>query len=216
MTGDRRMLPAAVADMRGQALLSVVARATASIDWRPGLAVSWDDVPTAYLPYAIRGAACQDYVDPDMPEAMQRSLLANAPLIKVQEGTIKGVTFALSLIGVGVARWERWMDRAPMGAPGTHTITVAVADAVYEAEGRSYTQRLQRHVAKVVATAKRHSQGIAIRFQAASEPPAFVGVLTRTRLRVVPNGDPVTQLVGSASLFAGALIRTRLRVFPEV
>lgn len=211
---DRRTLPAAVADLRGDAVLEIVARAQARFDWRAQLALRGADIPSAYLPYAIRGAAIQDYADPAFAEATLRGLLANALLIKVREGSIKGVTYALSLIGVSVASWVQWHERVPRGAPGTHTITVSVSDTVFAAEGRAYTQRLQRRIARIVAAAKRHSQDVAVRFASASEAPVFVGVLTRSRVRIVPSGDPITQLIGTSSLYLGAVVSSRVRVIP--
>lgn len=157
-TPDPRALPVFVADDRGKALHAVMAKVTGSFDWRQALALRWSDAPAAMLPYAIRSLSVQDYVEPGMREVYQRRVVEHAISIKIQEGTIKGVRFALSLLGMTV-EWTQWHRRQPLGMPGTHRAVVTLNERLFEGEP-VLSERSLLHAKRVIETVKRHSQDV--------------------------------------------------------
>lgn len=174
---DKRLLPAATADDRGRAMLALMTRIEASFDWKTGLALDTADIPTAMLPYAIRSLGLQDYVEPGMKEVYLRRVVANALPIKVQEGTIKGVRYALALLGMSVS-WTQWHHQVPRGAPGTHVVAVTLNERLFDGEPL-LSERTQRHALKVIETVKRLSQDVAFSVTAdtaVDQPIAAVGV----------------------------------------
>ena len=210
---DLRVLPSATADLRGQTVLSLMAMVGASFDWQRSLAVTAADMPTAYLPYAIRQFGIQDYVQPGMREDIVRRLVEHALLIKVREGTISGVRAALSLVGMKV-RWTQWHEMTPIGAPGTHRITVYINEFIFENQTVLLDERIQRAADRIIAGTKRHSQtiefllGIAL----ASSPRAAAGA-THTEA-VTISGRAITQKSGSArpSVVAAAAQAERVEI----
>lgn len=157
-TPDRRARTAALEDDRGRAFHAIVTKITGSFDWKRDLALTWPDVPTAMLPYAIRSLAVQDYVEPGMKEVYQRRVVENALTIKLQEGTIKGVRYALSLLGMTV-EWTQWHQRQPLGMPGTHRAVVTLNERLFDGEP-VLSERSQLHAKRMIETVKRHSQDV--------------------------------------------------------
>ncbi|MDE2577963.1 MAG: phage tail protein I [Hyphomicrobiales bacterium] len=172
---DLRVLPAATGDLRGQAILDTVGKVIASADWKAGLALTLADIPTAMLPHAVRSLAVQNYVDPTMKEKYVRAVIDNALAIKVQEGTIKGVRFALSLLGMTV-EWTQWHKMTPVGAPGTHKVVVRINELLFDGEPL-LSERSQRHAAQVVETVKRHSQDLAFSIAADLTSDLSIGTM---------------------------------------
>lgn len=169
---DRRALPVFVSDDRGRATHAAMAKITGSFDWQAALALRWSDVPAAMLPYAIRSLGVQDYVEPGMKEVYQRRVVENALPIKIQEGTIKGVRFALSLLGMTV-EWTQWHRRQPLGMPGTHRAVVRLEERLFEGEPL-LSERSLLHAKRVIETVKRHSQDVDFMVAADTEGGARV------------------------------------------
>ncbi|WP_457798078.1 phage tail protein I [Methylocystis sp. S23] len=155
---DRRALPVFVFDDRGRAIHFAMTQVTGAFDWQAAMAIRWPDVPTVMLPYAIRSLGVQDYVEPGMREVYQRRVVENAIPIKIQEGTIKGVRFALSLLGMTV-EWTQWHRRQPLGMPGTHRAVVRLEERLFEGEPL-LSERSLLHAKRVIETVKRHSQDV--------------------------------------------------------
>lgn len=212
---DPRVLPPAIADDRGRAVLSLMAEIAGRFDWRRDLAVTWADVPSAMLPYAIRSLALQDFVQPGMTETVLRRFVANAWQIHQLKGKVAGVRFGLSLLGMSV-EWRQWFLDSPPGPPGTYVATVRLSDEVFEAEGRAITLRAQRAAIKMIDVTKRWSQDGSLRVstEGESEAPIRIGAVVRQLIRVRPTVDPITTLVAAPPAFVGAVVRNRIRVRP--
>lgn len=157
---DPRALPAFVSDERGKAILAIMTRVTGSFDWRRDLALRVEDIPAQMLPYAIRSLGVQDYVAPGMQETYLRRVVANALPIKLQEGSIKGVRYALGLLGMTV-QWTQWHEMTPLGAPGTHKAVITLEERLFDGEP-VLSERSMRQARRVIETVKRHSQDVAI------------------------------------------------------
>ena len=170
---DQRVLPAAVADDRGRAVLAMMTEIGASFDWRPALALTLADIPGAMLPHAVRAFAVQDYVEPGLKEIYVRRVVENALTIKAREGTIRGVRTALGLLGMTVS-WTQWHKMTPRGAPGTHTIVVEINERLFDGEPL-LSERSQMRAKHIVETVKRHSQDVAFSIAAATHGDIGVG-----------------------------------------
>jgi len=179
---DIRALPAAVSDDRGKAVLALATQVSASFDWRAGLALTSADIPTVMLPHAIRSLAVQNYVEPGMKEVYQRRVVENALTIKVQEGTIRGVRYALGLLGMTV-QWTQWHKQTPMGPPGTHRVTLQINERLFEGEPL-LSDRQQAHALKVIDTVKRLSQDVAFSLEAAGASDIGVAAVAMQPMQI--------------------------------
>lgn len=199
---DLRVLPAAAADERGRAILSLMTKITASFDWRATLAVTTADIPTALLPHAIRSASLQSYVEPGMSETHVRRMLSNALPLKVREGTISGVKFGLSLLGMS-AEWTQWHEMTPQGAPGTHRVRIYASEYLHEGEPL-LSARTQRAALRIVETMKRLSQDVALEIGAASRAPialgaAFAGSQARHVFGLASSLSPIVEPIAAGA-----------------
>lgn len=211
---DPRVLPPSIADDRGRAILALFGEISGRFDWRRDLAVTWSDVPSAMLPYAIRSLALQEIVQPGMTEAIQRRLVENAYPLHALQGKVAGVRLGLSLLGMSVD-WSQWFTQVPKGAPGTYVATIRVSEEVFAGEGRVLTFRLQRAASRMVDVMKRWSQDGALRFATSAEVPVFTGAIVRQVITIRPTAEPTTQLIGSPPVFVGMGVHQRIRVSPS-
>jgi len=200
---DIRVAPAAVNDERGRAILSLMTKITGSFEWRSTLAVTTKDIPAPLLPHAIRSASLQNYVEPGMSETHLRRMLSNALPLKVREGTISGVKFGLSLLGMS-AEWTQWHEMTPHGAPGTHRVRIYASEYLHEGEPL-LSARTQRAALRIVETMKRLSQDVALEIGAASRAPigiaaAFSGLQARNVFGLATSHTPIVEpiAVGAA------------------
>jgi P2-related tail formation protein len=171
---DIRVAPVAVNDERGQAILTLMTKISASFDWRAVMAVTVADIPSAMLPHAIRSASLQNYVEPGMSETHLRRMLSNALPLKVREGTISGVKFGLSLLGMS-AEWTQWHEMTPLGSPGTHRVRIYASEYLHEGEPL-LSARTQRAALRIVEAMKRHSQDVSLEIGAGAHAAVVVAV----------------------------------------
>ncbi len=210
------LVPPSIADERGRAFGAVMAHAIAEPAFKQLLFERIDEVDACVLPFLVREFSIEEFVDPGMSETVVRRLLKNAFELHARKGFIDGVRIGLSMLGIRITSWTQWWQQEPKGAPGTHVFTLAVDEVVFEAEGRAYTARLQRAIARMIDGMKRWSQDIAMRFEAEAEVPIYVGAAVISRLTVRPTVDPITRLTGAPPLFVGAAVSSRLRISPQV
>lgn len=208
------LIPPSIADAPRRAFGAIMTRALAEPDFMRLLFERVDDVDAALLPFLIREFSIEDLVAPGMSEAVVRRLLKSSYQMHARTGFIDGVRLGLALLGARVLSWEQWFQATPPRAPGTHRVVLALEDAAFEAEGRAYTARLHRALARMVDGTKRWSQDVTLSLGATCGTPAFVGALCRIRIRIVPAGEAVTQLAGVAPVVAGAVVATRIRIRP--
>lgn len=178
MTSDRfdRIVPPGVADARGRAFARMLARALDAVP-PAGVFIDVDTVPAELLPSLVRSLSCQEFITDAMPEAMVRGVLKRWAELHRTKGTDAGVVAGLAALGFD-AQIEQWWQASPMGAPNTHTITVAVASlsdemALLDPRNRAAARRM-------ISATKRHSQSSTIRFLLQSRAAVRVGALART------------------------------------
>lgn len=209
------IVPPSVADARGRAFGAILSRAVDEPDFLRLLVEQVDDVDAGLLPFLMREFGMQDFLEPGMSEAALRRLLKGAYALKARAGYVDGLKTAFAMIGLRVTAWEQWFQATPRAAPGTHVVTLAIEEPVFEAEGRAITARLLRLLTRMIAVMGRLSQFVAPRFEVESAAPVSVGAAVVTRLRVSPSSEPITHLTGAPPLFVGAAVVTRAHVRPQ-
>lgn len=214
--GDIRIVPLSVSDARGTAFGAVLARAMGEPDFGKLLMERIDDVDAAVLPFLIREFSIEEFVEPGMSEIVIRRLLKGSYALHARKGFIDGVRTGLGLLGIRVTSWRQWFDVEPLAAPGTHTVTLAIDEVVFEAEGRAITTRLQRTISRMVRGMKRYSQDVAVRFQAEAAAPLRIGALAVSRVSIRPSTEPITHLLGVPAVFVAALASSRISIRPVV
>jgi phage tail P2-like protein len=210
------LVPPSVADARGRAFGGVIETAADTWDFGRVLHERLALVDPSVLPALIRECSIEEFVEPGLPDAAIRALLAASFELHALKGSIAGVRRGLDLIGVDVIAWQQWFERQPIGAPGTHVMTVRLRDPVFEADGRAITVRAIRAVHRMVDGMKRWSQDVMVRFDAAATTALYVGAAVSTRVRISPRLDPITLITGRPAVFVGAAVSTRVRVRPGV
>ncbi|WP_170181922.1 phage tail protein I [Phreatobacter stygius] len=218
MTGrvDRSIVPPSVSDERGRAFGEVLALALEAPDFRVLLTERIDTVDASVLPFLVRELSIEDMVEPGMTDAVIRRVLKGSFALHARKGYVDSVIAGLGLLGVRVTRWRQWFQETPQAAIGTHVISIAVDDEVFEAEGRAITARLQRAIGRMIDATKRYSQDITIRVSADCDVPLYIGAATVSRIAIRPSTEPITTLAARPPVFVGVAMASRLRIQPKV
>lgn len=210
-----RLVPPSVADARGRAFGETMAQALGEPSFRKLLFERIDDIGDEALPFLAREFSIHHLIEPGMRPEIVRRLIKGSYRLHARMGFIDAVRDGLAMMGVRVTDWEQWFQRAPPGPAGTHRVSIALDEALFEAEGRAITVRLQRAIARMVERVKRHSQDVALRFDVESGVNLFIGCAIVTRMSVRPSTTPITNLAAAAPVFVGAAVISRVRVKPE-
>ncbi|WP_160175166.1 phage tail protein I [Ruegeria halocynthiae] len=191
-----RITPPQVLDERGSAYLQAL---NEIIGDQPITAFQVKDAetcPAEALPALIAEYSMEEFIDPDLPEAIQRRILKNAWLLQKLEGYDAGVKLGLSLLGM-TAIIEQWHAQVPMGVANTHRITVEIDELLYPDEGGHFSDRQVAAIWRMINATKRHSQGTELRTAVAARGKAYVGVymgavIKATAPAVVPPPPVIT------------------------
>jgi len=189
------LLPGSVADRRGRSFGTILE--TAGEDWelRRLLVERIDVVDEALLPALVRECGIANLVEPGMRPQAIRALLKEAYALKRRTGYIDGVRRGLQLIGVEIVSWRQWFQATPPAPPGTHRVRLRLTDALFDADGRTYTARTQRAIVRMVDGMKRHSQDMALGFKITPEPLSMrFGMVMVNRVVVRPQAPPATTM----------------------
>ncbi|KIC38167.1 hypothetical protein RA27_20610 [Ruegeria sp. ANG-R] len=203
-----RITPPQVLDERGSAYLRAL---NEIIGDQPITAFQVKDAetcPTEALPALIAEYSMQEFIDPDLPEAIQRRILKNAWLLQSLEGYDAGVKFGLSLLGM-TAIIEQWYQQQPMGAPNTHRLTIMIDDVI-DPDGDGYFSEGQtRATLKMVEATKRWSQDSEIRIGIPARPPVYAGVFALTHIKAIASAqlDPPPVLDTAARMAVAPITR---------
>jgi len=179
-----RITPPQVLDERGSAYLQALNEIIGDQPITAFLVKDADTCPTEALPALIAEYSMEEFIDPDLPEAIQRRILKNAWLLQSLEGYDAGVKLGLSLLSM-TAIIEQWYQQQPMGAPNTHRLTIMI-DKVIDADGDGYFSEQQtRATLKMVEATKRWSQESEIRIGVPASPTAYAGVFPLTHIQAI-------------------------------
>ena len=122
---DRRLVSPGIADVRGRAFAALLAEAldqTPPDDLRE---VDWQTCDERLLPFGVRELGLQDLMYSGITVDEVRQFLANADALKAQAGSVRGIRFALALLGLEL-EWVHWHEMEPPGLPGTYEARINV------------------------------------------------------------------------------------------
>lgn len=156
-----RVLPPQVSDTRGRAFLGsldeLLAREALG-DLRVRRAMT---CPTQALPALVAEYALDDFVEPGLPEAAVRRIVASAWMLQEARGYDLGVRLGLALLGMR-AEISHWWQQEPQGKVGTNIITFMVGEALFDEDVR-IGPRLIAAAHRMIDATKRWSQESTIR-----------------------------------------------------
>lgn len=180
-----RITPPQVLDARGRAYLRTLDHL---IGDRPIAAFQVRDAetcPAEALPALIAEWSMEEFIDPDLPEDIQRQILKNAWLLQKLEGYDAGVKLGLGLLGM-TATIEQWYRQTPMAAPNTHRLTIMIDDVLYpDDEAGYFAPRQLDATLRMIDATKRWSQDSELRLGVGADSPAYAGVFALTHIRVI-------------------------------
>ena len=165
---DARLVPPGIADIRGRAVASVVARMIDTFEPEDLLVIDYEKVDAKLLPILVRGHSLEDLMFDGITEEIVRIFCANAGALHARKGGVDGVRFALDLLGFGVD-WVNWNDTDPKGPHDTYEAIVYVDRNLFPGETGLINERTQRAALDMIDAMKRWSQegglAIGIRFK---------------------------------------------------
>ncbi|MCH2165965.1 MAG: phage tail protein I [Marinovum sp.] len=203
-----------VADDRQHALAQLFGEALAEIDVARLVTSDPMSVDARLLPFMIREFGAQDYIDPDLPELVQRRILKHIWQLKELHGYDAGVKLGLQLLGMS-GQIEHWWQVEPKRQANTHIITVDINEILYPDEGGHFSDRQVAAIWKMINGTKRHSQGTELRVGVAASAKTFVGVYLGTRIRatapaIIPP-PPVVTIPANRALVPTAYLAATAR-----
>ena len=205
---DRTTPPQAL-DARGSAYLQAVNKIIGDQPITALQVKDADTCPAAALPALIAEYSMEEFIDPDLPEAIQRRILKNAWLLQSLEGYDAGVELGLSLLGM-TAIIEQWWQAEPKRAPNTHRLTIMIDDVLYPDDEGYFGPKQTRATLKMVDATKRWSQESEIRIGVPARPPAYAGVFALTHIRAVADVKLAPPPVLDATVNAAVVPTTRI------
>ncbi|MEC5291959.1 phage tail protein [Aurantimonas sp. C2-6-R+9] len=209
---DRRLVPPGVADARGRAFIRVIGRAIDAGDPNALILTDFSKVDARLLPFFVRGLSLQEFMFEGITEAIVRNFCANAVPLHEKKGTVAGIAFGLSLIGMKLT-FTHWFKRVPPGAPNTYEATAYIDDVLYE-DGSSLTPRTRAAALQMIDAMKRWSQEGATRFGIVARAPLHIGAVARiggivhTRILLPTDQDERAETIVAATSRTGGVHHT--------
>lgn len=170
-------------DERQQAYAQIFGEALAEIDIPALIMNDVMSVDARLLPYLIREFSAQEFIDPDLPEHVQRRILKNIWELKSLHGYDAGVKLGLELLGMS-ASIVQWHQMEPMGAPNTHRVEIFLRDVLFPDDDGYFGPRQLRATQRMIDATKRWSQGTTLRFGMRTTSTRFVGAVASSSLSV--------------------------------
>lgn len=219
----KALVASGVKDDRQQAFAQIFSEALAGFDVQKLVMTDPMTVDAGLLPFVIREFGAQDFIDPDLPEHVQRRILKSFWNLKALHGYDAGVKLGLSLLGIG-AEITHWHQTVPRGRANTHTVIIDVGEKLYAGANDVFLgDREVRAALRMIDACKRWSQRTTL----------YVGVdMKLPRHRTIPVaryttcahfGSAIAQRPSSLKVqskqAAGAglfnVVRTRARITPN-
>lgn len=211
------LVPSGVKDERQHALAQLFGEALAKIELSALIMSDPMTVDARLLPFMIREFAAQDFINPDLPEMVQRRVLANIWELKSLHGYDAGVKLGLQLLGM-TAQIEHWWQVEPKRQANTHIITVDINEILYPDEGGHFSDRQIAAIWKMINGTKRQSQGTGLRAGVAASGKTFVGVYLGTSIRATATAiippPPVVTIPANRAYVPTALLAATARALP--
>ncbi len=186
-----RATPPQAKDVRGEAVIRTLDN---FIGDQPVTALSVRDpetCPASALPALIAEMSMEEYIDPSLPEHVQRRVLKNAWVLHSLKGYDSGVKMGLDLLGMTM-QIEHWWQVDPKREPNTHRLIYYIGEDLFPGEPSHLNQRSTKAALRMIDATKRWSQESELFVGARLTLPANRTALQatslscrRTRMRVV-------------------------------
>lgn len=173
------LVPSGVDDDRQQAMAQAFGEMLAEFDFEALPIADPLTVDARLLPFLIRAFGAQDFIDPDLPEHVQRRILKNIWPLKALHGYNAGVKFGLSLLGM-TAAIEHWWQAEPKRQANTHRITVEIDELLFPDDGGHFSDKQVAAIWRMINATKRQSQETEIRTGVTARGEAFMGAYVGT------------------------------------
>ncbi|MCG7518847.1 phage tail protein I [Ruegeria sp. Ofav3-42] len=197
-----RITPPQVKDARGTAYLRALNEIIRDQPITAFQVKEAETCPAEALPALIAEYSMQEFIDPELPEAIQRRILKNAWELQSLEGYDAGVKLGLSLMGM-TADIEQWYRQTPLGAANTHRLTIMVDDVLYPDDDDGYfSPRQTRATLKMIEATKRQSQDTDLRIGVVGRSRSYAGAFPLTHTTAIADAviDPPPVLGAAASM----------------
>lgn len=209
-----KLIPPSIADERSRAFGRLMERAIADPDFKVLLFERIDSVDAALLPFLIREFSIEEFVEPDMSDAVIRTLLKGSYELHASKGYISGVRKGLLMLGMRPV-WKQWFQQNPKGAAGTHVATVFVNQTIFNGQSVLLDERIQRVAQRMINGMKRWSQDVTLQLAVSTSAKAGVASVAEAAAVAVvstPASPPTTLgnnvgcavVADSASMVVGA------------
>jgi phage tail P2-like protein len=212
-----RITPPQVMDERGRAILRALDHIVGDKPLSEFYVRDADTCPSSALPALIAEYSMEEFIEPGLPEYVQRRILKNAWLLQSLEGYDAGVTLGLSLLGM-TAVIEHWWQADPKRAPNTHDLTFFIGEQLFPNDQVFFGAREKKAAIRMIEATKRWSQESTIYVGAALRPrplrtaKRLSGIsICRARMRVIQQ-TPRLPLALSASQSTRSISVKRLRL----
>ncbi len=208
-----RITPTGAMDARGKAVLRALDRIIGNRPISDFYVRDAETCPSAALPALIAEYSMEEYIEPGLPEPVQRRILKNAWLLQMLQGYDAGVKLGLDLLGI-TAAIEHWHQQTPMGAPNTHRIRIEMENVLFPDEEGYFAPRQMRAIRNMIDATKRWSQGTEIRLGVSGRAPVYAGIVTlmRRRIRSDVTIDPPPVIETPARVAVHTVVRRIVKV----
>lgn len=167
----KALVPSGVRDDRQFALAQTFGEALADIDLAQLTMADPLTVDARLLPFMIREFGAQEFIDPDLPEYIQRRILKNIWSLKALHGYDAGVKLGLELLGIK-AKITHWHQMQPQGPANTHNIEIHIGEKLYDPDADVFLGDNEVRAAKrMISVCKRTSQDTTMRQGVAMKLP---------------------------------------------
>lgn len=214
-----RATPPQANDVRGNAFLSAINRYLGDRT-RPGPHVRDPDTcPVEVLPALIAEYSMEEFIEPGLPEHVQRRILKNRWLLQSLEGKDDGVKLGLSLLGMKTVI-EHWWQANPKRAANTHDLIFFIGEQLFPNDQVFFGEREKKAALRMIAATKRWSQestiyvGVSMRLPKLRTAQRVRGLSYRkARMRVIQHPPRLELGVGqTVRLSVTSVHRDRMQV----
>jgi phage tail P2-like protein len=189
-----RITPPQVTDARGRAVVRALDNIIGDQPISTFYVRDAETCPASALPALIAEKSMEEYIDPSLPEHVQRRILKNAWILQSLKGYDSGVKMGLDLLGMTM-QIEHWWQVDPKREPNTHRLIYYIGEDLFPGEPSHLNQRSTKAALRMIDATKRWSQ----------ESELFVGA----RLTLPANRTALQAKILSCC-------RTRMRVIQQI
>lgn len=214
------LIPPGINDERSRAMLGLFKAMAEDFDFAKLLMRNAGEIPDDALPLAVHDFSLEEFFPPDgLPVEATRKLIDRAWDLHEWQGTDRGVTLGLALLGIR-PQITHWFEQEPPGHHDTHDIKVYVGQHLYEGAPSILNDQTQRAALQMIDATKRWSQDTSFALGARfpdtwSVAAASSGLaISRPEASAAPNTDLSTPFSAASAATGLAVARCGATALP--